>query len=147
MVEVPENKVTEADIAKWYEISKRLSQLKSEEGLLRKRVFDAFFPDPKEGTNTHVLTDGYQLKGVHSINRSVDPATVRTLRDVFIEKGLKPDELVQWKPELVKSEYNTLTEEEKQLFDQCLIIKDGSPSMEIKPPSKKKGGTPPPGVA
>jgi hypothetical protein len=38
----------------------------------------------------------------------------------------------------VLKEYRTLPEEQHQLFDQCLIVKPGSPALEIVLPAKAK---------
>lgn len=139
MTEIPEPEVNMELLAKWFAMAQEISKLKQQEGLLRKRIFTHFFPKPKEGTNTHILPDGYQLKATHVVNRTVDPATVRTLRESFVEKQIPIDDLVDWKPSLVKSIYNGLTEEQQHLFDQCLIVKDGSPTLTISAPSTKPG--------
>jgi hypothetical protein len=48
------------------------------------------------------------------------------------------DKLVKWKPEVAITEYRKLTEEERNRFDQCLVIKPGSPSLEIVIPKRAK---------
>lgn len=138
MVEIPQNQVTQADLAEWYKMAQDLRNLKAKESLLRKKIFGSAFPDPKEGTNNYDLPDGYVLKGQHVLNRDIDIGALDALKPKLREEGMNPDNLVKYKPELKKAEYNKLTEEQKKLFDQCLIIKPGSPSLEIVLPAKNR---------
>lgn len=138
MVEIPQNHVTQADLAEWYKMTQDLRNLKAKESLLRKKIFGSAFPDPKEGTNNYDLPDGYVLKGQHVLNRDIDIGALDALKPKLREEGMNPDNLVKYKPELKKAEYNKLTEEQKKLFDQCLIIKPGSPSLEIVLPAKNR---------
>ena len=39
---------------------------------LRKQVFAAFYPAPKEGTNTLDLAEGWKLKGVYKLGKHVE---------------------------------------------------------------------------
>lgn len=137
MSEIPENKVTQADLSAWYEMSQQLKTLRAKEMLLRKKIFDNAFPEPKEGTNNFELADGYMLKGKYELNRDIDQGALDALKDTLREKGINPDVLVKYKPSLSIREYRQLTEEEHKLFDQCLIVKPGSPSLEIVLPKRK----------
>lgn len=137
MTTIPENTPTQADLEAWYKLQAELTRLKAAEILLRSKIFKGYFPAPVEGTNSHALADGWVLKGVHKINRSVDPGALGAMRPKFTEAGIKADELIKYTPELVIKEYRTLTEEQRKLFDQCLIVKPGSPSLEIVLPAQK----------
>lgn len=137
MVEIPGNEATREDMAEWYRLQEQLKKLKAAEMLLRLKIFKFCFPAPKEGTNDLEMGDGYVLKGKHTINREVDQGAFQVLRKNFEEAGIHPDALVQYKPSLVKREYNTLTDEQRQLFDQALIVKPGSPALEIVLPKKR----------
>ena len=145
MAEIPTQVVTAAEILEWEQTKAELDRLKSKEMLLRTRIFKGFFPNPVEGTNKFPLANHYELKATHVINRSVDIGAFTNMRPLFTENGLRVDDLVKFKPELAKAEYNKLTEEEKHLFDRCLIIKPGSPSLEIFLPAKYKNATVAPG--
>lgn len=136
MVEIPENQVSQADLAEWYQLKAELSRVKSAEMLLRTKIFKAMFPAPEEGTNSYPMEDGYVLKAKHTISREIDQGTFQAMREKFAEHGINPDAVVRWKPSLEVKEYRHLTEEQIQLFDQCLIIKPGSPSLEIVKPKK-----------
>jgi len=138
MTNIPANTVTQEDLAEWYRLQDELKRIKASEMLLRQRIFGAYFPSPVEGTNSAPLADGWVLKGKHTINRDIDPGALGAMKEQFAEAGISADALVQYKPSLVLKEYRTLTEEQRQLFDQCLIVKPGSPALEIVLPAKAK---------
>lgn len=137
MTAIPENEVTQKDLEDWYKLQEDLSRIKNQEMLLRKKIFSHFFKTPKEGTNTHPLADGYALKGGYVIDRKVDIALLTNFNEKLKDAGVSVDKLVKYEPKLAVSEYRTLTEEQRQLFDQVLIIKPGAPSLEIVLPKKR----------
>lgn len=136
MTEIPPRAPTLDDLAEWYRIKEQLNALKAKEALLRRFVFNGFFPTPKEGTNSYKLPDGFVLKATYPIDRAIDEAAMTALADPFREAGISVDSLIRRKPELVVKEYRTLTAEQATLFDQCLVIKPGSPQLEIVKPAK-----------
>ena len=138
MTSIPNNAVSQADLAEWYRLQEELKRIKASEMLLRQRIFGAYFPSPVEGTNSAPLADGWVLKGKHTINRDIDPGALGAMKEQFAEAGISADALVQYKPSLVLKEYRTLTEEQRQLFDRALIVKPGSPALEIVLPAKAK---------
>lgn len=138
MTTIPANAVSQEDLAEWYRLQEQLKKIKASEMLLRQKIFGAYFPSPAEGTNSAPLADGWILKGKHTINREIDPGALGALKTRFAEAGIRADDLVQYKPSLVLKEYRTLTDEQHQLFDQCLIVKPGSPALEIVLPAKAK---------
>lgn len=135
---LPENVVTQADMERWYVVQEQLTKLKNEENLLRQKIFKGMFPAPKEGTNSVDLADGYVLKGKRVINRTVDEAAFKASIEELAKNGIATDAIVKFKPELVTSEYRTLTDEQRNLFDCVLIIKDGMPGLEIVKPKRAK---------
>lgn len=139
MVEIPQNTVGQNDLADWFETKRQLGLLKAKEGMLRSRIAKAYFPNPVEGTNKHTLPDGYILKLTHVINRDVDEAVLAAKKDEFLARNIPVAHIVVYKPSLSKSVYNTLTDEDKVFFDNALISKPGSPTLEIVPPAKPRG--------
>ena len=130
-----------AKLVEWNTALKALDGVKlivARELLLRKEVGKLFFPAPKEGTNSVKLNDGWELKYNYPIKRDVDEGALGALKAEFIKLGISSDKLVEYKPSLVTTEYRTLTEEQIQLFDQALIVKPGSISLEIVLPAKAK---------
>lgn len=139
MVEIPENQVGQNDLEQWYSCQQELKLLKAKEALLRSRIVKHYFPNPKEGTNKQTLPDGYILHMTHVINRDVDQSVLDAMKDQFLERKIPVAHLIVYKPSLSKSIYNTLTEDEKLFFDNALISKPGSASLEIKAPPKPRG--------
>ena len=139
--------VTPKDLADWYVVKKRMAVDKAAEAMMRSRIFKFFFPKPVEGSkdNKHPLNDGTGaiLQATHVITRNVLEPELAALKDAVTAEGsnypqLPFNKLIKYKAELVKAEYNKLTEEERKVFDQCLEIKDGSPQVEIKIPARAK---------
>lgn len=130
-MEIPQKTITQADVEEWYRLQDELRKVKTKEMLLRKKIFEAVFPEPKEGTNSVELGDGYVLKGKHVINRTIDEGSLQAMSKELQEAGINTDELIEWKPSLKTREYRKLTAEQIHLFDQVLIVKDGSPGLEI----------------
>lgn len=138
MTNIPQNTVTQNDLNQWYLMQEELRKLKAAEMLLRQKIFSAYFPSPVEGTNSAPLADGWVLKGKYTITRDIDLGALNATRDKLVEAGIKVDSLVQYKPSLVLKDYRTLTAEQAKFFDQVLIVKPGSPALEIVLPAKAK---------
>lgn len=139
---IPPDVVTQEDVAQWYKTKQELDALKFKEHTMRIRIMRFYFTEPKEGTNTYLLPDQYQLKGTHVINREVDPGALDANRLRYQRAGINVDALVEYKPSLKIREYRTLTEEQRKLFDESLVIKEGSPQLKIDPPSKRVSKAP-----
>ena len=134
MTEIPEKPAYNKDhIAEWYSVAKQMAALKSKEHLLRLRLAAFFFPEPKEGTNKVPIPEGqrWHLKMKHVLNRTVDEAALMASREDLTTAGVSVDKIIKYKPELAKSEYNKLTDEQKKLVDRCLTIKPGTPQLEL----------------
>ena len=135
---VPEDEITQETLTQWYNLSKLLKKTKASEILLRKKIFEGKFPKPVEGAKNKVNIDQYYvLKGTYVLNRNVDVGAYKSIQEKLRELDVS-DEVVEWKPSLKKSEYNKLTDDQKLIFDQCLIIKPGSPALEIVLPAAGK---------
>lgn len=144
MVQIPSNDVTLEDMILWNQMKEQLEKLRASEMLLRLKIFGAKFPTPVEGTNSLPLSAGYVLKGVRKIDRKLDEPEFanETFLEGCMSRNFNPNKLVKRKPELVLSEYRQLTEEQRGFFDSALIIKDGSPSLEIVLPKSKQKDAP-----
>jgi len=109
-----------------------------EELRLRKAVVKAFFPNAQEGANNKPLLGGYTLKAGVTLTRKVDPAALDALSSEFEELLISKDKLLDYKPSLKVSAYRELSSAQRHLFDQALIVTDGSPTLEIAPPKGTK---------
>lgn len=121
-----------ADLAAWYDLAKQLKPLKEQESHLRKKCITAFFPNAKvEGVNTVPLPNDFKLKATTGLSREIDEAALGAVLEQLTEANIPVDALIKYKATLVKKEYNNLTAEERQLFDQALIIKPAMPKLEV----------------
>lgn len=136
MAEIPTDVVTAADMAEWQRLNALLRVTKASEMLLRQKIFKNFFPDPKEGTNTAPLAEGWVIKGKHTVTREYDEGLLQAMGEQLYNAGIPVASLVKWKPSLVVAPYRELTDEQRALFDQVLLIKPGSPALEIVLPAK-----------
>lgn len=138
MTQLPEHVVTLDDLIEWDRLQQELKRVKTAEMVLRTKIFKSYFPTPAEGTNSAPLANGYVIKGTYVISREVDPGALQALGEQLLAAAIRADSLIAYKPSLVKREYNTLTAEQKHLFDQCLVVKPGAPSLEIVLPAKAR---------
>lgn len=138
MVALPQPTATMADIIAWNKSKEELAILKAKESALRKKVIAGYFPDARVGTNKHPLEQGWELKYTRSLDRKVDEAVLALMRSSLEAKGISVDRLVKYEPKLDGRAYNALGEASKLEFDQVLIIKDSSPTLEIVLPASAK---------
>jgi hypothetical protein len=142
MTLLPEREVTLEHLKEWYALKQQLDEIKNKEIVIRQFIVAGLFPDPKEGTNTYPLNDGTGAvaKATHVLNRAVQVELLEELEKSLAADNNLPkldlNKLVRWKPEVATKEYRTLTDEERHLFDQVLVIKPGMPGLEIMIPKK-----------
>ena len=125
---------TNEDIMQWLELKNELARVKAKEAVLRQKIVKTFFATPKEGTNKFDLGNDYGLKYAHKLTREVDDAMLTNLLPSLREKGINVDNLVERKPSLKLKNWRDLTEEEHQLFDQCVTTKPASGTLEFVKP-------------
>lgn len=140
-----ETKVTYADLVRLVEMQTQLAALKGAEAMLRKRVFAHYFPNPTEGSkdNKVPLNDGTGaiVQGEHVINRKVDEGELEKLKEAMFADGsnlpqLDFTKLIKWTPEVVMAEYRKLSKDDRDVFDRCLVVKDGMPGVKVVIPKR-----------
>lgn len=137
MTQIPPNAVTQTDLNEWDALQKQLSALKSAEMLLRMKIFKGLFLNPVEGTNSLPLGDeGWVIKAKYPINRKPDVALLTARAAELRAAGIPLDSVIRTIPELATGEYRKLTEEQRNLLDQVMEVKPGSPSLEIVLPKR-----------
>lgn len=144
-------------LAHWYNLKKQLSDIKAAESKLRRELFAFMFKDPVEGSNKFDLQDGYEVRATHVIDRTpkkelmeefqqlVDRSRnpppgcndILTPEELAVWDTVKLEELLRWKPELSVSAYRKLTPAQLNLFDRLLVIKEGSPQLDVKPATRR----------
>jgi len=140
-------------LMEWQRCKDAIEVAKAAEMEIRKFIVRSAFPEAKEGTNTQELGNGYKLKAVVKYNYNL-------LDNDIVEKGLSKiselgnsgsfiaDRLVSWHPKFLLSEYRQLQEDKDKgdktaadiinIINTFLEIKEASPTLEIKEPTKKK---------
>jgi hypothetical protein len=121
----------------WGELTELQKKIKSVEMEIRKKVANHFVPNPEEGTNTVDLGKGWKVKVKHKLSRTADEAMFATVFEELGDDYAKED-LFKFKPTLIQSKYNKLSDANKVIFDQCIVMKPGSPTIEIVPPKEEK---------
>lgn len=138
MVQLPNNQLSEAAkmelLYNWYSKKEELKAIQASERALRETVVNAFLPESekKEGTNTIKLPTGDDLKIVCGIDRKVDKAIFSNILEALLEKGVDVNEVVETKVELRVANYKKLTEEQRNVMDECVTSKWGSPQVSVK---------------
>ena len=116
-----------------------LAQIKDAEMNMRLRLFQGAFANPKEGTNTHKLPDGREIKGQYVISRRIDEAALPSTLAALREHGVaNTDALVRYKPELAKREWNSLSDEAKLMFSPAVIAVPGTPQLDVVIPKRRR---------
>lgn len=121
----------------WINLAEQLKTLRAKESALRAHLFGRFFPAPKEGTNTTDLHGNHKLKGKLQYNYNLDAAVLDIVSKSEEYKHIDWGKVIRWKPELVKSEYNKLSQGDQNIVSQALVITPGSKSLEFIEPKKK----------
>lgn len=125
----------------WEQVKVDLARLKKYELELRKCVvYDSgiFNAEKTSGIEHVALADGSTLDATKKENYvfiNGKPA-LETALDNFSEE--LADLLVKWNPALSVSTYKQLSPEQQAHFNDCLEIRIGAPTLEIKAPKAKK---------
>lgn len=105
------------------------------ERLNRTTLVDTFFAGAPLGSSTLDTEDGRTVTLTQTQRYEVDVAVLDSIREPMREQfGVNVDAMFSWKPSLLKTVYEELTEAERAVFDQCLTVKDDSPQLKINEP-------------
>lgn len=122
-------------LTEWEKTQAQLRTLKAYEMTLRKCVVyeGGWFDAAKTSGTQHAdLGGGYKMTAVKSENYNLNSDLVDNVLKNFSDDLAKL--LVSWKATLSVSTYKKLTKEQQDLFNGCLNITNGAPTLEIKPP-------------
>lgn len=155
----------DAELWRWVKLKEHVTAVTEEERALRAKLFAAFFPDPKVGTNICELPAGWKLKATRPEKREIDQALYTSLKatrvcdmppDALEKLGVPPcppetlvsaallmnmDVLIRSKPELAGKQYSALTESQRAYFDRCLTISPGSITLTLVEPKAEAAPT------
>ena len=124
------------------ELVKVLAYLKYLEGVWRaKLIADCFPVHEAEGTETLELGEGWKLKAEFKNGYKVEEATIKDDLQKVSDLGLAYSEavrgLIKYKPELSVTVYKTLSDEIKDIVNNSLTIKPGTPTLKLIEPKGK----------
>ena len=129
-------------LSKWHEAQESLRQAKEAEADLRKAVISEFFtnvPEDAEGTFSLPLGGGFKLKSQYKLARKINTEALDEMRDQIEATGVKLDEVIHWTPVLRMAAYNTLTLDQRQVFDEVVESKQSIPALKIEAPKPQEG--------
>ncbi len=126
----------DARIMAWTKAKAELAKAKDREMDLRKSISKELFPAPTEGVNTHELGKGYKIKMTHKLNRTIDEASLSSV----LERLPNAEECVKYKPELAIKKFKALSDEDRLIFEECLVTKPGAPALELVIPKTEAAG-------
>ena len=120
-------------LSEWEENKRMAEHYAALEKDQRALLFAGAFPNPVEGTQRHQLPDGRVIVGQHKVNRRIDEAALTVTLQALREQGVaNADQLVKYKPELAKREWNSLSPDMKLIFSTAVIATPGSPTIEVQ---------------
>lgn len=128
-------------LSKWHEAQESLGQAKEAEADLRKAVISEFFanvPEDAEGTFSLAIGGGYKLKSQYKLTRKVNTDALDEMRERIEATGVKLDEVIHWTPVLRMAAYNTLTLDQRQVFDEVVESKQSIPALKIEAPKPQE---------
>lgn len=128
-------------LSRWHEAQSALQQAKETEADLRKQVVEEFFskvPQDAEGTFSLPLGGGYKLKSQYKLARKVSTEALDEMREQIEAAGVRLDEVIHWTPVLRMAAYNTLTPDQRQVFDEVIESKQSIPVLKIEAPKPKE---------
>ena len=128
-------------LKEWDAVKKQIAPLKeqldplvAQERAIRKQIVDAFEQKTEGSKNEIGLANGYTLKMNYKLKREIDEPALKNLYQELEEAKVPVEMLIKQKPQLELKIYRALTEEQKQVVDKALIIKEDSYTVEIIPP-------------
>jgi hypothetical protein len=145
---VAEVALTEAQVAAiqaWEQSQAALNTAKQAELVNRLAVInDAGIPfaEKEEGGQTVKLFAGWRLALKRVINYTVENDQAKIAAVLTELHAVNPEaapQVIAWKPYLVEPVYKQLGEEGKRIMAQIVTSKPGTPSLELKAPTEKKG--------
>lgn len=128
-------------LSKWHEAQESLIQAKIAEADLRNAVTSEFFadvPQDAEGTFSLSLGGGYKLKSRYKLARKINTEALDEMREQIEAAGVRLDEVIHWTPVLRMAAYNTLTPDQRQVFDEVIESKQSIPVLKIEAPKPRE---------
>jgi hypothetical protein len=128
-----------AKLTVWFEMKQMLERAKEAESKLRDElVKELFSADKDAGSETIEIANGYALKATKKLDYKLNNKEGQVNALIAIMLPEVANVLVKWEPKLSETAYKNADSETQKLFDGCLTIKPGKPSLEIIEPKAKQ---------
>lgn len=115
-------------------LKEQLDPLVAQERAIRKQIVDAFEQKHEGSKNEIGLANGYTLKMNYKLKREIDEPALKNLYKELEEAKVPVEMLIKQKPQLELKIYRALTEEQREVVDKALVIKEDNHTVEIIPP-------------
>lgn len=129
-------------LSAWEKVKEMAKTFTDMEMTMRKALFAATFPTPKEGANNFTLEDGRKIAATHKISRSIDASQITLARSEYSLVNDRPvefDELLKVEYSLVTSAYRKIEPAPGQspspaymAASRMIVTKAGAPTLEVK---------------
>lgn len=129
-------------LSKWHEAQEALKAAKETEADLRKAVIAEFFsevPQDAEGTFSLQIGGGYKIRSQYKLTRKINQEALHEMKEQIEASGVNLDEVIHWTPVLRMAAYNTLTLDQRQVFDEIIESKQSFPALKIEAPKPQEG--------
>lgn len=124
----------QSDLLKaWQHSQQQVKEWQEKERECRDAIVKALFSAEKdEGTETVDVGEGWKLKATKKLNYSLNNKDGQVTAIVSTWPAMA--QLVRWSPELNVKDYKKLDDQTKEVFNGCLTIKPGAPTLEVVAP-------------
>lgn len=130
--------VTTEYMSEWFALAAENKKRADREMQMRKNIIKQKFPTVVEGANNKVpLDNGWILQATGKVTRKLDEGAFKAIKQELIDANIPVDMIVKYKPELSKTIWKALNEDQTHLFAQCIVEVTASPTIEIKMPKRK----------
>lgn len=124
-------------IMTWQGVQKQLEALKEQEMTMRKHIVESNshgFDASKIGTQTTDLGNGWKLKAVVKNTYTLDPDNDKVEAALDALEDWQADRLVKWSPRMMKTEYDQLSDAQREAFNEVVTIKLAAPTLTLVAP-------------
>jgi hypothetical protein len=119
----------------WDKAKKELDEAKAKEAECFSNVIDLIFPDRVEGAQKIPIGGGYYAHCTQGYNRKLDPDELKSVLKE-LPRGVKK-KCVKTSVALIKSGYDSLSDEHRDIFDRCVTSVPRKPSLKIVEPKEE----------
>lgn len=141
LARMPLTAAQDAKLRVWFEMKQMLERAKEAESKLRDElVTELFSADKDAGSEIIEIANGYALKATKKLDYKLNNKNgeVEALIAIIGHDAVREMKLIRWEPKLSETAYKNADPQTQKLFDGCLTIKPGKPSLEIIEPKVKQ---------